>query len=292
MLPVRIDDVQEPLGYGELHTLDLVNWSGQADDPRFQKLSDAAKAMVAGKPLPAPMARTRYARTVTGTIDRGIAFTRSYFADLFDLLSGPKRFLADRRATHGTSLDAGAVRFLAISFLLTVLVELPLARGNLLFELVADAAFVTVLALLFGWVVYIAWRLVRTAAPMHQVFAIHFYLSGVLKLLATAWYLAVRGLLRSDPALYEEILTRAERGDLLWAATNAERLSGYRMGQMVALIFLCGLGATFLWVVVGWGAYRQLTGVSRARSLLAFLLFSIICIPVYIITVLLAAALV
>jgi hypothetical protein len=48
----------------------------------------------------------------------------------------------------------------------------------------------------------------------------------------------------------------------------------------------------FGWVVLNWSAYRTLTGFSRARSAMAFALFCLGCIPVYIITATVAAAMV
>lgn len=38
LLPVRIEDIELPLGFGQLHTLDLLDWDGDADDDAFQKL--------------------------------------------------------------------------------------------------------------------------------------------------------------------------------------------------------------------------------------------------------------
>lgn len=38
LLPVRIEDVELPLGFGQLHTLDLLEWDGDADDETFQQL--------------------------------------------------------------------------------------------------------------------------------------------------------------------------------------------------------------------------------------------------------------
>ena len=38
LLPVRIEDIELPLGFGQLHTLDLLDWEGDADDAAFQKL--------------------------------------------------------------------------------------------------------------------------------------------------------------------------------------------------------------------------------------------------------------
>ena len=38
LLPVRIEDVELPLGFGQLHTLDLLGWNGDAGDGSFQAL--------------------------------------------------------------------------------------------------------------------------------------------------------------------------------------------------------------------------------------------------------------
>jgi len=49
-LPVRIDPVEPPLGFGETQALDLVGWRGDPKDARCQALLAAARAMVEGKP--------------------------------------------------------------------------------------------------------------------------------------------------------------------------------------------------------------------------------------------------
>ncbi len=54
-LPVRIDRVEPPLGFGQRQLLPLENWRGDRDDPRLLDLLAAARAMVAG--LDAPVAR-------------------------------------------------------------------------------------------------------------------------------------------------------------------------------------------------------------------------------------------
>ena len=54
LLPVRIDDVVPPLGFGEQQALDLVAWNGDEADVRLEDVVAAAKALIAGGPLPAP----------------------------------------------------------------------------------------------------------------------------------------------------------------------------------------------------------------------------------------------
>ena len=48
-LPVRIDKVEPPLGFGELHAIPLQGWKGSRDDPRFRHLLDAVHDVRAGR---------------------------------------------------------------------------------------------------------------------------------------------------------------------------------------------------------------------------------------------------
>ena len=56
LLPVRIETVELPLGYGQLHTLDLLDWDGDTDDAAFQKLlQDVRQRQQRGaEPAPPP----------------------------------------------------------------------------------------------------------------------------------------------------------------------------------------------------------------------------------------------
>lgn len=38
LLPLRIEDIELPLGFGQLHTLDLLDWDGDTDEEAFQTL--------------------------------------------------------------------------------------------------------------------------------------------------------------------------------------------------------------------------------------------------------------
>jgi hypothetical protein len=56
LVPVRLDDVEPPLGFRSMQTLDLRGWSGGATDPRIGQLLDA----LAGRPIrPGPPPRRR-----------------------------------------------------------------------------------------------------------------------------------------------------------------------------------------------------------------------------------------
>src|SRR3954469_6676414 len=53
-LPIRIDDVEPPLGFGETQALPLIGWKRDRADPRYVALLTAVRAVIAGKPRPIP----------------------------------------------------------------------------------------------------------------------------------------------------------------------------------------------------------------------------------------------
>ena len=66
-LPVRIDKVEPPLGFGETQALPLIGWKGDRADPRYLAVLAAARAIVAGKPQ---VARARSAAANDGVSRR------------------------------------------------------------------------------------------------------------------------------------------------------------------------------------------------------------------------------
>jgi TolB-like protein len=52
-LPILIDRVEPPLGFGELQSIALQGWKGGRADPRYQSLLKAVRATIAGEPIPA-----------------------------------------------------------------------------------------------------------------------------------------------------------------------------------------------------------------------------------------------
>src|SRR6185437_2219270 len=48
-LPVRIDNVRLPLGFGETQALALTGWKGGRSDPRYQAVLTAVRAIVGGE---------------------------------------------------------------------------------------------------------------------------------------------------------------------------------------------------------------------------------------------------
>ncbi len=61
-LPVGIDAVEPPLGFGQIQVMSLVGWRGNRADPRFTDLVAAVRAKAASTPAPPPRARHRRLR--------------------------------------------------------------------------------------------------------------------------------------------------------------------------------------------------------------------------------------
>jgi hypothetical protein len=61
LVPVMIDKVTPPLGFGELQAIDLTAWRGSPRDPFFQDLVAVIRAKLANDPAPAPTGPTRRA---------------------------------------------------------------------------------------------------------------------------------------------------------------------------------------------------------------------------------------
>ena len=52
LVPVMLDKVDPPLGFGELQMIDLTHWKGKPSDPFFQDLCAAVSAKLEGRPVP------------------------------------------------------------------------------------------------------------------------------------------------------------------------------------------------------------------------------------------------
>ena len=82
LVPVMIDKVAPPLGFGELQAIDLTAWRGGARDPFFQDLVAVIRAKQANGPAPAPRGPTHRAmrRVFYGATSSGVVAAAALFA--------------------------------------------------------------------------------------------------------------------------------------------------------------------------------------------------------------------
>lgn len=70
-VPVCLDGVDPPLGFGEIQALPLKGWKGDRADPRFQALADAVRSHISGAPISHPHAHFREQRFTRRTAIAG-----------------------------------------------------------------------------------------------------------------------------------------------------------------------------------------------------------------------------
>ena len=187
----------------------------------------------------------------------------------------------------------GPLRFVALSFMINWIIKLPLGRSDPIVELATDGAFVLAYVLLYGAAICLAWRIVGGRAGLKQFFAIHFYYAGMLLLIMACFFLATMGLLRAlDPALYRELYTAAYSGNLpSFVLQNMDRLWDNPAYKLSLILQVLGFATGLAWIVIGWGAYRALNKLTRARAWVAGVLFMLFCLPIAGFTFLIANAL-
>jgi hypothetical protein len=82
LVPVMIDKVAPPLGFGELQAIDLTGWRGGVRDPFFQDLVAVIRAKLENGPAPAPKGPTRRVmrRILYGATSSGALAVAALFA--------------------------------------------------------------------------------------------------------------------------------------------------------------------------------------------------------------------
>lgn len=85
LLPVFLDPVAPPFGFGEVQALDLQGWTGSTSDARWQHFVATVRAMATGQPRPKrPLSRIRR-WSVIGAAAGAIAVTLGFINDVLGL---------------------------------------------------------------------------------------------------------------------------------------------------------------------------------------------------------------
>jgi len=212
--------------------------------------------------------------------DHILKYLPRYFADFGAALAGPKSFIAARvRAETGDAFGE-ALLFLGISLALVVLMYAPLIPAEKDFWSVAGPHFVHYLFKLplTAVVTWAAWWIVGGRAPVGPFFVAYAYLLGIASVLLAAIDLISNGFFKAfDPQLFSEYwnATRIARKVPDWEKTYADLLRRYDESNVAFITAIIGevgrLILTIWTLIVGWGVFRQLTGLSKLRSLAALI---------------------
>jgi len=223
-----------------------------------------------------------------------------YLFNFFNLVSGPKRFVRKRNVYNDQSLTE-ATTFLAISFVLALILKTPFVPDVNFWQYIATLGLQALIEIaLLTAVLRLAWTLVGGHAPFGRFFITfcYYYAIGIIGL--QAFTVFAYGIAKVwDPELYA-LLLEAYKGKsfvnpkmqpYLEKAADSGDINKLLPLVAVNLMLLLGWAAFLAWTIAGWGAYRELTTLTKKRSLLAGIIFICLYPIVFLLTFLLYSVL-
>lgn len=199
-----------------------------------------------------------------------------FFANFAGLLGGPKSFVRTRNGDDQESLTE-ALTFFAVSFFVYLVLFWPLVRSQNepVQQLVARGIFNLIMLAVSTAIIMFSFRLVGGRSAFGRHFVITSYYFGVSFILVVVVMLCALGMVKVfDLELYPILASHLTRLHL-----NDERLNAIMLDpaqtrrQLVAVAYslfvLFSIFVAVVWLVIGRGAYREINGVSKARSLAA-----------------------
>jgi len=212
-----------------------------------------------------------------------------YVSNFVHILVGPKGFVRQHNDDKQQTI-AEAMVFYGISFVITMIISWPLMPAQ-----VESAQFLATRALLYLILVAVgtgltlaAWRLVGGHATFGRYFVINCYYAGIIIVCQMLILICAFGVVKAlDPELYPVMVdsfTRIQFENKKLNALITGPDSTQHLLVMLAfyLFFLIELAAIFLWTILGWGAYREINGLSKTRSFAAGVIacaLSLVVIP-------------
>ena len=211
-------------------------------------------------------------------IEKILAYLPQYFAELGQVCATPKRFIAERDVNADETF-AASLLFLAISLVLQTLIWAPLNlfHRDLWSELGSVAVLNMMDVTLGALAIYTAWWIVGGRARAKGFFTAFSYFSGAVIVIGAGFGLLELSIIKVlEPKRFERVFARrggSEQIKMIFDPEYAARIVGEPSASWyvvmgidwaTTLLFL-------LWVIVAWGAFRKLSGLSKIRSFFAFL---------------------
>jgi len=218
-----------------------------------------------------------------------------YITNFVNLISRPKRFVRERNQIDDESLTE-ALTFLGITFVLSLIITSPLrSEGVNLWQHVAARGLLIVIAVTVNAAVLrLSWRLVGGKADFLKFFIPFCYFYAIGNVFLDVTHLLALGVAKFwDPEFYQLIVEHFRKKSFLQSseaeafATRilADAQSGNFTKALVFITFVIisqsGWVAFFLWMVAGWGTFREVTGLSKERSLAAGVIFLVLAVLVF-----------
>ena len=209
-------------------------------------------------------------------IEKILTYLPRYLMDFGSLVSGPKRFMAQKNTTEEDTFVQSLI-FLGVSLVLVVVMTAPLLPpGKDLWTYLGTRTVVASIAVSLNAVALrIAWRLVGGKATVRSFIVTYGYFFGVLAVIFAAFLLLGEGVFKVlAPELYAEVIQ---------AKLNKQPVPDVSDSSVPLISFLILVAGFFLlamWCLIAWGAYRQLNGLSKWRSFVALIISGLLAWPI------------
>lgn len=209
-------------------------------------------------------------------IEKILNYLPKYFTNFGSLFVKPKQFIGLRNTMSDDSFRE-ALLFLGISSVLVVIMTAPLLPpGKDLWTHLGSNAVVYLLAVLLSALsLRLAWRIVGGKATVQSFFVTFAYFFGMVLVILTLFMLISQGVFKVfEPELYKEII-EAKINQQPTPDVSESSIPLVTLG-----INVVGMIIITVWSIVAWGAYRELNGVSKWRSILALIVTGILSWPI------------
>lgn len=222
-------------------------------------------------------------------LDKILKYLPEYLTEFGEAFSGPKTFIGQRNVA-GDEAFSNALLFLGLSVALVIVMSSPLRpAGKEFWVYVGSTAILTLVTVaLFGTAVRIGWWLVGGRANAQSFFVTYSYFFGVVIVVMAGFQLVGIGAIKLfDPILFGKIVEARAKGQSITGLTESEQTT------LIVFLSIFGFGFIFssIWAFIGWGAYRQLNGLGKGRSLAAMFVTGLLQLPLLMVIFLISSAL-
>ena len=210
---------------------------------------------------------TRYDMT---TILRGLKRLLTYLIDFGAVLVSPKRLIAGRLADPEEAF-VGARMFLSCSFVVMILLwaSIPVPGTPIVVQLAGHAVEQLIGLSVLALVVWGAWAAVGARSSARAFFVVYAYFAGVIFVMFSLCLAVAEGIVRIFEPDVHQALQRFADLPHEGGVRQLEELGvlDRRAWVIAFLMQLFGSAGAVIWALICWGAFRQLHGVGRWRSL-------------------------
>lgn len=212
-----------------------------------------------------------------------LKYIPAFLDEFIALVSGPKRFIARKNSQSIDNNFVNALAFLGISMILLFLLRAPLFHEDAFIPNVVSAIVSALLiVVIYSAVFRLSWRIVGGAAPLKSFMITYAYYCGVLLVIIVLFMTIGEGVFKTtSPEVYAMAVSANPEQAFTDAGIDPFDDDGFLASQ---LILYLGIWIAGIWTWVGWGAYRELNGLTKTKSIIAFVLVVVLSMPVHLAT--------